>query len=130
MVLEGYSLAPPEPVAGEPLRVDLRWRALSPPDGDFAISVQVLDDAGRLVAQHDGPPAGGNYPTGYWEEGEVVLDSHALELPREIGPGTYSLLVVVYDSATRARLPVVTASELPGGDSAHVGSLRFRGASR
>ena len=130
LALEGYGLAPREPVAGERLRVDLHWRALSRPDGDFAVSVQVLDGAGRLVAQHDGPPAGGDYPTGYWEEGEVVLDSHEVELPRGISPGAYSLVVVVYDAATHERLPVAKANELPRSDSACLGSLRVGSASR
>ena len=70
-----------------------RWPSRA---GDWVVSVQLLDAAGRLVAQHDAPPAGGDYPTSAWRADEVVLDRHRLALPANLPPGEYTVALVVY----------------------------------
>jgi hypothetical protein len=104
---------------GERLPVDLYWRALSRPDKSLTVSLQVLDEAGRLVAQDDGPPAGGMLPTIDWLPDKVVLDSRQVDLPASLPPGSYSLAVVLYDSAAGQRLLLAD-----GKDAAVVAILR------
>ena len=89
-----------------PITVTLHWQALSGaiPTG-YTVFVHLLADDGRLIAQHDGPPAGGARPTNEWLEGEYVSDTHEL-VWREAGySGPARLAVGLYDPLTGARLP-------------------------
>jgi len=112
---------------GEPLRFQLAWRAemlvpmaytvlvhlvrladAAPEDG-----VPTVDDAAAIAAQADGPPAGGARPTTSWRPGEVILDPREIVLPADLAPGTYAVLVGLYDARdpTFARLPTVSAGD-------------------
>ncbi|MFI5268439.1 MAG: hypothetical protein ACHQ7M_13790, partial [Chloroflexota bacterium] len=81
--------------------VVLQWRALTRPAADYTVFVHALDSSGKLAVQADGPPLGGNFPTGTWLPGETILDRHTLSLP----PGAYTLQVGLYELATLQRLP-------------------------
>jgi hypothetical protein len=109
LALVGYDLSPARPAAGDDLTVALRWRALAPSTVDYAVSVQLLDGEGHLVAQHDSPPASGQYPTSSWSAGEEIVDSHTLKIPRDAPAGAYKLVAVVYSVTGQKRLL------LPGG---------------
>ncbi|MCI0713989.1 MAG: glycosyltransferase family 39 protein [Chloroflexi bacterium] len=91
---------------GEELPVSLWWSTAKPLDTSYSISVFLLDDAGRLVAQHDGPPQNGDRPTNTWEVDTIIFDSHEIPLPESLPPGTYQLAVKVYNSANGEILPV------------------------
>ncbi len=94
------------------LSVTLHWRALQPPAKDYAVFVHLLDAEDRIVAQHDGQPQNGAYPTSVWDTGEVVTDEHVLDLPADLPAGRYRLWVGWYLPGGGDRLPVVG-----GGDS-------------
>ena len=117
LALVGYDLSPAQATVGGKVDITLHWQARANPDGDYAVSVQVLDEAGQLVAQHDSPPVGGNYPTSYWAAGETVLDQHPVALPKDAKPGAYLVVVVVYSQQTQQRLRV------DGADSASLATL-------
>ncbi len=70
------------------------------------VSVQVLDAAGRLVAQHDGPPG-----AGFYQPGPTIVDNHGLLLPGGLADGTFHLTVVVYDPATLERYPLENGTD-------------------
>lgn len=110
--LEGYDLAASAVKAGEGLDVVLTWRALMAPPGDYTMSLQLLDGAGRLVAQQDSPPVDGDYPTSAWAAGERVRDARRLALPPGLAPGSYRLVAVVYASQGGQRLAVAGADSL------------------
>ncbi|GIK43185.1 MAG: hypothetical protein BroJett011_70180 [Chloroflexota bacterium] len=88
-----------------PLRLILYWQALATPSTDYTVFAHLRDAAGETVAQKDGPPAGGGYPTGLWEAGEIIKDDVTIPLD-ELAPGSYQLAVGMYDLATGVRLPV------------------------
>jgi hypothetical protein len=60
-------------------QVELRWEALAPPTRNYIVFVH-LRDGERVIAQHDGEPATGHYPTSLWRSGDIVIDPHVLEL--------------------------------------------------
>ena len=104
--LVGFDPPPATLDATRPVTVTLHWQALS---GEIAtgytVFVHLLADDGRLIAQHDGPPAGGAQPTNEWLEGEYVSDTHEMAW-REAGySGPARLAVGLYDPLTGARLP-------------------------
>lgn len=101
----GYELSPSLPAAGEMLNIVLYWRADGRPALDYTVFVQLLDAAGNQLAGADGPPVNGDFPTGWWRNGDMVKDSHLMQLPEDIGAGDYSLLIGLYDPQTGQRLP-------------------------
>jgi 4-amino-4-deoxy-L-arabinose transferase-like glycosyltransferase len=97
-----------EPSADGPM-LTLWWQAAGTPAADFTVFVHVLDAAGQLVAQADGPPNEGLSPTGLWRAGDVVRDA------RRLPPGARAL-IGLYDPVTGARLSATQAgATLPDG---------------
>jgi hypothetical protein len=116
--LVGYDFAAAE---GGKTEVTLYWQGTSRFPRDYTVFVQVLGEQG-LVAQHDGPPAGGRLPTSVWETGEVVADRHVIQLPAVLPPGEYRLIAGMYSLADMARLPA-SGGTAPGGDHVQLGRL-------
>ncbi|MCL6647051.1 MAG: DUF2723 domain-containing protein [Chloroflexi bacterium] len=107
--LEGFTLA------GSRLR--LFWTAAGPTLTPLTVFLHLVDASGRLVAQADGPPAGGRLPTTSWLAGERVLDERQLPLG-QLAPGRYRLVTGWYDPQTGARAPLAG-----GGDTIDLGEL-------
>jgi hypothetical protein len=74
--------------------------------------VHVRDDQGMTVAQKDGQPFDGLYPTSQWQLGETVAQPSEIDLPLDLAAGSYSLYVGLYRLDTMTRLPV--ANDLSG----------------
>lgn len=102
--LVGYDLAPGVAAPGEVVTLTLYWSARQSPSADYQVFVHLLSDGPEPVAQGDGPPLGGDYPTGLWEPGEVIIDPHPLHLPADLPPGRYRLWVGMYSLETMVRL--------------------------
>jgi hypothetical protein len=67
--------------AGGVVAAELEWTAPQAVPADDTVYVHWLDDAGVLVAQHDGVPASGRRPTSTWKPGEAILDRHGARVP-------------------------------------------------
>jgi 4-amino-4-deoxy-L-arabinose transferase-like glycosyltransferase len=91
------------------LRVLLYWRAAQKIEKDFTVFVHLTDASGRVIAQHDGAPAEGTYPTSQWQPDELIVDAHSFAI--DAVPGVYSLIVGMYDPATLARAPVADGED-------------------
>ena len=104
------------------------WGATQRPSADYTVAVHLLAAGGERVAQHDGPPLGGNWPTTLWAPGQVVHDQHGLRLPDDLQEGAYGLAIALYEYPSQRRLPV-RAGRLPVRDDAvwMVGALRMTG---
>jgi 4-amino-4-deoxy-L-arabinose transferase-like glycosyltransferase len=81
VALIGYELTSPADQASLDLR--LYWQALSDLDEDYTVFVHWLDEEGRILAQQDNQPRNGSYPTGLWNEGEIVEDLYHLTVPAD-----------------------------------------------
>jgi hypothetical protein len=90
--------------SGDDWIVTLYWRAEDAVTVDYAAFVHLLDEQGRLIAQHDGPPRDGAYPTSWWLPGDVTPDRRRLS-PERPFDGAARLAVGMYDPATMDRLP-------------------------
>ncbi|MBU0704282.1 MAG: DUF2142 domain-containing protein, partial [Chloroflexi bacterium] len=106
ITLTGYDLSGPlQP--GVPLTATLYWRADERPQGDYTTFVHLLDDEGQLLAQHDGPPRYGRYPTSAWQPDDVIPDEHVLEMPPLLPGQRVRLVAGMYRSDTLKRFPVL-----------------------
>lgn len=106
VALRGYGVST-EKQAGDrmgALEVTLYWQAWQSLDKDYAVFVHLLDQDGQIASQHDGQPAAGSRPTSAWESSEVVVDQHAVPLPKTLKPGLYTLIAGLYDAGSGERL--------------------------
>lgn len=111
LALLGYDLAGDPVRPGQEIDLTLYWKALSPQGMNLKVFVHLLDDNGKLWAQHDSPPVYGAYPVTEWQAGEVVPDRIWLQAPDDLPPGTYHLFVGMYDEATGERLPLSVSGQ-------------------
>jgi hypothetical protein len=108
--LVGYQLDRERVKPGENLKVTLYWRAGRETDQNYSVFTHLQSD--RVWAQHDGWPAGGQKATSTWAQDEIITDEHIIQVAEDVPPGTYRLVVGMYDAAT---LQSLGANE-PGGE--------------
>ena len=129
--LLGYELLPGEPRSritaldgadtrelgsGQPLQINLYWRALADMDRDYTLFIHVVDQQGQTVAQRDLPLRYGDYETSHWQPDELVIDRGDMGMPA-LPPGTYTLQIGLYDGASGTGLPTqdpAAGSNQPG----------------
>jgi len=95
--LVGYRIEPREAAPGGQATVHLAWESLAEMTVSYHVFVHMLDDAGQIIAQNDGEPAGWTRPTTGWAVGEIVLDERDLILPEGTPPGRYPVRVGMYE---------------------------------
>jgi hypothetical protein len=123
IALLGYDV-PSTARPGNPLEFTLYWQAEARPARDYTVFVHLLDGAGKLVAQADGQPLEGRYPTALWEAPEALADRRSLALPADLAPGEYALRVGLYDLGDGSRLPVLNEAGDRVGDSVALPPIR------
>jgi hypothetical protein len=114
--LLGYGLRPasdttPIVERGGGLRVRLYWRARVVPGASYHVFTHLLAADGRLVAQSDGIPVYGTFPTDQWQAGQYILDEHIIPIGSDVPPGRYWLKIGLYTAENGER---VTARDAAG----------------
>lgn len=87
------------------LLTTLTWLAQTKPATDYRVTMRLLDHSGAVVSQRDNFPIGPLLPPSTWNAGDRKPGYLALPIPFESGPGTYQLVVNLYDPTTLAPLP-------------------------
>jgi uncharacterized membrane protein len=105
MELLGYDMRPTSPSVDDAIHLTLYWRAIADVDVDYTVLAHLIDRGENIVAQHDGQPDEGRYPTSEWLEGEIVEDEHTLVPAAQYGSGEYRLAVGMYHLEGGVRLP-------------------------
>jgi hypothetical protein len=100
VALAGYDLVQ-EPGA---VHVILDWETARPLDRDYAVFVHVRDGRGEIVAQSDGPPLAGTWPTSLWPTGHRLSETRTIALPSDLPPGEYEVVAGLYDPVTGRRV--------------------------
>lgn len=105
--LVGYALSHDDLLAGDVLQILLQWRADATMNTRYKVFIQLIDDAGQVVAQRDAEPSGWNRPTITWKQDEIIADQHALIIPNDLTASHYILIVGLYNADNPLeRLPV------------------------
>lgn len=107
--LLGYDV-PTQGAPGGELPVVLYWEVAPAPAADFTVFLHLQDAGGNTVAQADGPPVGGDWPTSVWRLDGPVVDRHVLAIPGDLPDGEYRLSIGLYDPDSGARLPAFSAA--------------------
>lgn len=108
-------------VSREAIAVRLWWRVETPPALDYSISLRLVDGAGAIVAQNDGPI--NHYgveivQTSQLQPGKIYIDWRTLEIPADLPESLYILQLVVYQPWDGERLRL-----LDGEDSTDIETL-------
>jgi len=96
IVLTGYDLSDVIVARGESLQATLHWRCAARIDGDYTISVQLIDEHWRKAAQSDAWPLDGAAPTSSWQVGQTLEEPRALVIAADAAPGVYNLQLAIY----------------------------------
>lgn len=120
ITLQAYGLHTNMLEPGAALQIRLEWRTDAPLTTRYKVFVQLLNRAGRLVAQRDSEPADGLAPTTGWQPGITQVDNHALVIP-DLPAGAYTLIVGLYV----ADEPMSRLVLADGGDYLALGALQI-----
>jgi len=102
--LMGYDVAPAAARPGETIHLTLYWRADQPVTQSWTVFTHLLDGGEKIRAQQDGIPDQGRRPTTTWAPGEVIADSHRLQVDPTAPGGVDRLEIGLYDPTTGRRL--------------------------
>lgn len=91
-----------QPGADMPLQ--LAWAVEQNTQRDLTIFVHLVDEQEELVAQWDGRPFAGRWPTPVWQAGEQFTQTVIVPLPEMLPAGTYGLRIGLYDQEGRVAL--------------------------
>ncbi len=90
--------------AGDAVPIDLIWRADAPPAADYTVFVHLRRAAdGVQVNALDSAPAPA---TASWQAGQVVTDTRAIQVPADAAPGTYRIIIGLYQYPSFERLRI------------------------
>jgi hypothetical protein len=95
-------------MAGEQVDVLTYWKVLTPPDQPLSIKLHLLDDEGRPVAVGDGL----GFPITEWQQGDLFIQRHRLEIPPTLSAKEYTLRTGVYWLDDLSNLATTVSSDL------------------
>jgi len=121
--LTSATISPDSVAPGDSVAVNLGWQVLDPPQRELTTFVHLGYPANPPLAQGDGIPLGGHYPTRLWAAGELFSDSYQLEIPVDITTGIYPIHIGFYDPTNGLRLPLTTQGERQTNDAYQIGWL-------
>lgn len=101
--LLGYNLDR-EVRPGQALPLVLFWQCQAVVAKNYTVFTHLVDETGQLLASKDSQPDDGFYPTTEWTLDEVIRDPYDIPVPLDIRPGSYHLIVGMYDAETGERL--------------------------
>jgi hypothetical protein len=90
------------------LITNVTWHPLQPFSDNLKVFVHLVDSNENILAQFDGQPRAGLYPTSHWIPGEIIKDNYPLPFPTDAPPGPYRVFLGLYNETTLERLPVPT----------------------
>jgi hypothetical protein len=114
--LLGYDINTERAKSGGELGLTLYWQATATPADHYTVFNHVVDAAGQIVGQFDGPPSGDAWLTGTWLPGEVIIDQRTIPLRPDLPDGTYNVLVGLYAADSGQRLPITQDGQPQAGD--------------
>jgi len=125
--LNGFNLSREQVAAGETFDVDMAWTAIAAPAVDYQSEISLVGPDGLAWSEkgtqrprlyEDAPP------TRQWEPGEWGWDSREVQTLSGTPPGTYDVVVTLFDRATLA--PVTLSDATTGaaiGPTAVIGQV-------
>jgi hypothetical protein len=125
--LLGYSLEPNAQDPGETLLLTLFWQPDQALEDNFDAFVHLVDRAGAVRSQANGPPTAGFHPAAFWSVGEVVADVRTVVIPDDMPSGKARFEIGVMTPGDYERVAIVDEGGQPVGDQINLGVVRITG---
>ncbi len=110
------------PAENNKYNIRLYWTSLvDRPQIDATIFVQALDENQTIISQSDTRPWDGQYPTFIWDEGEIVVTEHSLEV---VNKENIQLIVGMYTQPDFTRLTATQNEEFLTDNLIKLGQLQ------
>ena len=127
IALLGYDLNSTSFEPGDWLDLTLYWQALANPADHYTLAVQLASavpgETDTLV-NFNTWTGGGNYPTGSWHTGDVIVDHYRLQLPAQVARAQgWVLQIVLFDLGGGPGVPFSLDGQ-PAGKAAGLALLR------
>jgi hypothetical protein len=90
-------------VPGQNLTFVLTWEIAARPAATYHFGLYLLDAAGGVAAQHDGP----GFDSAQWRPGDRFVTFHPLALPADLPAGDYQAGVALYTWPDIVRAPLL-----------------------
>jgi hypothetical protein len=117
IVLIGYTVEPAGQLKpGDLLKLTLYWQATERIYERYTVFTHVVDEADVKVGQKDDEPQRGFEPTILWQPNQTVVDTVEVPIAADAKPGSYRLIVGMYNSVTQERLQAYGADGASLGD--------------
>jgi len=81
-VVDDTGHAPARDAVTRTVQIELLWQVDAALRADYTTTVQLYDGTAQRIAQSDRAPGGDYYPTSLWKPGEILRETHRLELPQ------------------------------------------------
>ncbi len=122
--LVGYDYSVTRARQGRGFKLRLLWQAEHEPQGDYTLSVELIDALGNVWRDWRLAPVEGRLPTSRWKEGQTVRDEIPLVLPALTPPGEHTMWTrLAWLRADGSRLPA-QYGWMPLGDSVVLPGVR------
>lgn len=104
--------------ACERVGIESWWRVTRSPATNYNMQIVMVNPNGGAITESNLPL--GRVPTRLWELNRYALDVRPLQVPCDTPPGTYPLIMGVYDPDTLAPLPAFTPAGDPVGNQIYL----------
>ena len=104
--LMGVQIASGQLFEGDLLAMQAFWLARQAPISEYLAHVALVDSKGAVVAEKTFPMSTPAHGTLTWARGEIVRGQYALELPRDVAAGVYTLRFSLDDVSRNIVLPL------------------------
>ncbi len=94
--------------AGQTVEITFYWEVLQKPDTLYSGFVHLIDASGIPIAQSDQWPGG--LPSDLWVAGQIIIDTHHIEIPPATELGNYQLQMGIYMPENGLRLSLMNAN--------------------
>src|SRR5690606_22251610 len=111
IALADVTIAPQTATAGTDVQIGVTWIVSAPPGRALTTFIHLVRPGEEPLASGDSPPLDGHYPTDLWAAGEVIKDQYTVRIPAGLAPGSYPILLGMYDPVDGSRLPLTVAGE-------------------
>ncbi len=95
---------------GATVELDLTWQALKQPNRDYTVFLHIVDENGQQWGATDEKPQGGTISTLKLQPGQVISDTHSVQIDLNGPPAGYHMLLGIYPTATGQPAPTETGA--------------------
>lgn len=116
----------PQPLpADKGASLRLFWQDTAPTPDDYNVAIRIVDGNGTFWGKLDRRPAGFNYPTQRWKQGEIVAGDYVADLLPGTPAGDYFATVTLFTKQNETGLDVLAPNGAPLGKSVKLGPIRI-----